>query len=119
MWLVDDFVKNPTKESGDRIKAQYQVWINNHPKLKETMKSAPAIREVEPVSENLAKLSVIGIELVDYILLKSSKKLKIKMTYKEHDDKEDEIRFMVKPKGNVEIIVLINATKKLLETAIE
>jgi hypothetical protein len=83
------------------------------------MKSAPAIREVEPVSENLAKLSVIGIELVDYILLKSSKKLKIKMTYKEHDDKEDEIRFMVKPKGNVEIIVLINATKKLLETAIE
>jgi hexosaminidase len=119
LWLVDDFVKNPTKESGDRIKAQYQVWINNHPKLKETMKSAPAIREVEPVSENLAKLSVIGIELVDYILLKSSKKLKIKMTYKEHDDKEDEIRFMVKPKGNVEIIVLINATKKLLETAIE
>lgn len=120
-WLVDDFLKKPSQELAAKIKAHYQLWIENHPKLKETMKTAPAIREVEPVSENLAKLSEIGIQLVDYTLLKSSNKLKAKskMTYDDYDKKEDTLRFMVKPKGNVEIISIINSTKKLLINAMD
>lgn len=120
-YMIDDFLKNPTAELAKKLKAQYQIWLNNHPKLKETMKVAPAIREIEPVSENLAKLSEIGIQLVDYTLLKSSNKLKAKsrMTYEDYDKKEDMLRFMVKPKGNVEIITLINSTKKLLVNAID
>ncbi|WP_154647862.1 beta-N-acetylhexosaminidase [Pedobacter arcticus] len=120
-WMVDDFVQNPNKELANKIKSQYKIWIANHAKLKETMKVAPAIREIEPVSENLAKLSATGVKLVDYIMLKSSNKLtaKSKMTFDEHDKREDEMRFMVKPKGNVEIVMLINATKKLLANTID
>src|SRR5690606_24252829 len=120
-WLVDDFLKNPTKEVAEKIKSSYQLWIENHPKLKETMKVAPAIREIEPVSENLAKISGIGQELVDYLMAKSSGKLKSNklMTYSDYEDKQDIIRFMVKPVGNVEFIVIINATRKLLKAAID
>ncbi len=117
-WMIDDFLKTPNTELGHKIKSQYQIWIDNHPKLLETMKLAPAVREATPMSENLAKLSVMGTELVDYLLLKSANKLKRKsiMTANDYLKKEEELNLMVKPQGNVEVTVLIKATKKLLKS---
>ncbi|MEQ7801486.1 beta-N-acetylhexosaminidase [Pedobacter sp. ASV1-7] len=115
--LIEDFVHKPTKELGDQIKNQYNIWAQNHDKLKETIKIAPAIREIEPVSENLMKLSEIGLNLVDQILLRQKGKLKRKerMSFDKYDEIQDTFRAMIKPRGNVEFIVIINATKKLLE----
>ncbi|WP_353136683.1 family 20 glycosylhydrolase [Pseudopedobacter sp.] len=120
-WLVEDFLQKPTIEFGNKIKAYYSMWIENHSRLQETMKVAPAIREIEPVSANLARLSLIGSELVDYILAKSAGKLKYKnrIDYDKADDLADEMRFMVKPRGNVEFIKIIDSTKKLLTYAVD
>lgn len=120
-WLVEEFIQKPTQELGNQIKEHYRVWAENHSKLQETMKVAPAIREIEPVSANLARLSVIGSQLVDYILAKSAGKLKPKnrMDYDKADKLTDEMRFMVKPRGNVEFIKIIDSTKKLLTYAVD
>jgi len=118
-YLIDEFTITPAPHLADSIKRQYQIWIDNHEKLKNTMRFAPAIRELEPVSENLKRLSEIGIGLVNYLQKKSKGKLKEREKISEAQLKEFGTFFKVagKPWANVEFVVLIKATERLLNEA--
>ncbi|MFD1628491.1 beta-N-acetylhexosaminidase [Pseudopedobacter beijingensis] len=116
-YLIDDFVATSASHLADSIKRQYQIWIANHENLKNTMRLAPATRELEPVSENLKRLSEIGSGLVSYLQKKSKGKLKEKEKISETQLKEYGAFFKeaAKPRANVEFVVLIKATEKLLD----
>ena len=70
--LVENFLVKKNQRDADEIKEKLSVWKENHTKLMEIIKLSPILKEIEPASYNLSKISQTGLEAVDLILSKQN-----------------------------------------------
>jgi len=59
---VEAFLKAPSGPEGGEILNQLALWQENHARLLQTMAKAPAIREMESLSRDLADLAAAGLQ---------------------------------------------------------
>jgi hexosaminidase len=60
--LVDKYLQGSEEVSKDDVKAQLLVWVENHKKMKIMATQHPEMKEVLPLSENLYKVAVLGVQ---------------------------------------------------------
>jgi len=65
--LVKAYRAKPTEQAATEITYWLNLWKNNHVLLQKTIQQAPALREIETLSADLATISQIGLEAVAYI----------------------------------------------------
>jgi len=58
---VEAFLAAPVGAEGDAMMNQLALWQENHPRLLQTMEKAPAIREMQSMSQDLADLAAAGL----------------------------------------------------------
>ncbi len=51
----------------ESLKARLSAWKDNHARLQDTIKNSPILKEIEPLSVNLSKISQAGLEALDFI----------------------------------------------------
>jgi hexosaminidase len=59
---VVEYLKSKTNEREKSIKYWLIIWKENHEKLLPIIFQSPIIKEIEPLSQNLSKISQIGLE---------------------------------------------------------
>ncbi len=69
---TDKFIQNKDSKAADELKACLSKWKENHEKLLKLINASPILKEIEPLSANLANISETGLEAISLIL--SSKK---------------------------------------------
>ena len=65
--LVDQFLAQPSPDKLAQIRAELMVWQTNDAKLQPQVSQSFLMKEVGPISANLAMLSGIGLQALDYI----------------------------------------------------
>jgi len=60
--LVERYLKDGNADLKKEVKAQLLIWVNNHKQLKMYALTNPQIREILPMSNDLSRISVIGIQ---------------------------------------------------------
>lgn len=72
--LVDDFLGESGKDEKNILELTnwLRLWKENHSKLLEIINTAPVLKEIETLSEDLSKCAVIGLEALE--LIKQNKK---------------------------------------------
>jgi len=63
--IVDKFLILNDKESERKIRYYLNLWKNNHKDIKVIIKSNPLLKEIEPLSFYLSKLSELAIKSLD------------------------------------------------------
>jgi hexosaminidase len=97
---VDEFLKSKDSEKEESIKQWLNTWKTNHEKLLPIIYQSPIIKEIEPLSQNLADISKIGLEAL--VLLREGNSAPIKWL-----DKADAlIEEAREPYGQTEIHVI-------------
>jgi len=64
-WLVERYLKNPSRESAMEIKLWLMRWNMNHGNLMETVESSPVLYEIVPLSIQIQSLAAIGLEALE------------------------------------------------------
>ena len=66
-WTVDRLIENDFDDRVDSEAAAtaLQGWHENHSRIESTLRSAPGLKEMEPMSENLRDVSSIGLEALE------------------------------------------------------
>jgi len=64
---VAAFLATPSSPEGDTVMNQLAVWQENHARLLQIMERAPAIREIESLSQDLADLAALGLQAAEAI----------------------------------------------------
>ena len=64
---VEAFLTAPSGPEGGEILNQLALWQENHARLLQTMAKAPAIREMESLSRDLADLAAAGLQAAEAI----------------------------------------------------
>jgi len=64
---VEAFLKAPSGPEGGEILNQLALWQENHARLIQTIAKAPAIREMESLSRDLADLAAAGLQAAEAI----------------------------------------------------
>ena len=66
--VARDFSKlvNRLNENRDAVRTWLTLWRDNAAKLSPTIHRSPLLQEVEPLSNDLAKLGALGLEALDY-----------------------------------------------------
>lgn len=67
--LVNDYVKNNDPGLKEEIKKQLLGWIENHKQMKALAKTYPLVREALPLSDDLARISVLGMQALSNNIL--------------------------------------------------
>ena len=62
---VDRFLAGKDPVLVEELRTQLEAWRDNHPLVLPFLASSPGLREIEPLSLNLAKVSAIGLEALD------------------------------------------------------
>ena len=62
---VDAFLAGKDPVAGEELRTRLEIWRDNHPLVLPLMASSPALREIEPLSLNLARVASLGIEALD------------------------------------------------------
>lgn len=65
--LVESYLISPNQEIENEIRSKLGFWKSNHSRLLPQIKTSPVLYETEKLSENLSKISLIGIEALDFI----------------------------------------------------
>ena len=58
--LVEQYIKEG--DTKDAIKSQLFIWVENHQKMKNLSMKYPEIKEVLPLSDDLSKIAILGIQ---------------------------------------------------------
>lgn len=107
--LVDTFLKNPTNtEMFNQLRNSLKTWGNNRKALEPVFEKIPAVREIEPLSVDLAELSSLGLRALTSI--KTNKKLGSAW----RENALGQLKQASKSKGQVEIAV-IKGIRELVE----
>ncbi|MBN1478746.1 family 20 glycosylhydrolase [candidate division KSB1 bacterium] len=61
--FLADGAHNP--EMAEKIRQHFYLWAKNHSQLVDIIEVSPILREIESLSEDLQKISLIGLELMD------------------------------------------------------
>jgi len=108
--LVNNYLKTNEGELAEKIKKRLQRWKNNHHTIRERIKEAPALREIESLSRNLSLIAEIGLQAVDYI----EKKEKAPSSWK---NKSLSVVEKAKEPGGKTEIMIVDAIEKLVKAA--
>lgn len=95
-------------EMAERITLHFDMWADNHARLLPIIENSPILREIETLSEDLRKISLIGLELMQFA--KENKKI----TAGEATDMAQVCQAAKKQRGEVELQV-VEPVEKLLE----
>jgi hexosaminidase len=66
-WAVERLIESDFLDEGDLEKVQMDLirWSDNHAALEETIRTSPALADIEAMSLTLAEVSTIGLEALD------------------------------------------------------
>jgi len=65
--LVKTYKAQPTKQTATEINYWLSLWKNNNARLQPLIKQVPALREIETLSADLATVSQIGLDALQFI----------------------------------------------------
>lgn len=65
--LVSQYVAKPSEKGANQIKEWLSLWKNNYPALLSTINHSPVLKEAEPLAKNLADVSQLGLEALEYL----------------------------------------------------
>ena len=109
--MTDEFIKTKDPKTADALKTQLQRWRSNHQFLKSLFKNAPALSEIEPLSEDLYTVADLGIQALDAILARTTGD----QTWV--NESLELLQQAKKPKAQVEL-ALVPAVEKLVQTTL-
>jgi hexosaminidase len=64
---VERFLAAKDPVLGQELRTQLEAWRDNHPLVLPLLAASPALREIEPLSSGLAKVSEVGLEALDHL----------------------------------------------------
>ncbi|MBN1541836.1 family 20 glycosylhydrolase [candidate division KSB1 bacterium] len=108
--LVADFLEQGDAAQAAEIRSHLQLWHDNDAALQETFGRSPIIRDVQPLSKNLALISEHGLQALDR--LSRGKREQKKWLDKAMADLEE----ATKPAAECELMV-VSAVRALVEAA--
>lgn len=97
---VDEFLKSKDVEEEKYIKQWLNIWKTNHEKLLPIIYQSAIIKEIKPLSQNLSKISQVGLEAL--VLLREENSAPIKWL----DKANALIEEAKKPYGQTEIHIV-------------
>jgi hexosaminidase len=74
--LAQRYAASPTPESENELRYWLNLWQNNHAQFQRSLEQSPRLRELEPVSADLAHISRIGLESLDHLTGQQQRKKK-------------------------------------------
>ena len=104
---VDNYLKGKDDDLEKEIKDQLLYWIENHKKMKALAENNSQIREILPVSDNLSKISILGMQAL-------SEKIVHDPSWKKRAD--EMLTVAAEPRSEVELKV-VDAIQKLVTKA--
>lgn len=104
-YLVDSFLKERDNKTAAEITRELRLWAGNDAAFKELAEQSPILREVLPLSKNLAELSVAGLEAISVISFFRQAKPEAKVRA------EESIKEAKKSYGQAELAVLPHIEK--------
>jgi len=108
---VSHFLEMKNAKCKDEVSTKLLKWKNNHSELLALISTSPIIKEIEPMSQNLADLSEVGLEAI-HMIMKD-----IHPDNKWLDKANSIIEYSKKPVGQVELKIvepiekLVNSVK--------
>ena len=104
---VDLFLAKETIDIDNykKVKSSLEIWKENHERLLPLIKSRPILNEVAPLSEDLSKVAVIGLESLE--LIKENKKADPLWVTASNEI----LKAAAIPKGEIEIAILSSIQK--------
>ncbi|NWF49253.1 MAG: family 20 glycosylhydrolase [Ignavibacteriaceae bacterium] len=63
--MVDQLIVTGDKDIERVIKDKLKTWYDNHNKLVQLINKSPVLKEIEPLSEHLKEISVIGLNTIE------------------------------------------------------
>lgn len=106
---VDLLLNSKNYQNFDKIKSILKRIKNNHNELLKLIAISPILKEIEPLSENLSRLSEIGLTALNSI------KSKAKLTEQQKEEMLKIITESKKPHGQVEIMIA-GAIEKIVKS---
>jgi len=70
--MTDEFLQTRDPKTAYFLKSQLQAWRSNHRFLSPLLKTAPALTEIEPLSQDLYTAADLGIQALDAILARTT-----------------------------------------------
>jgi hexosaminidase len=66
-WAMADLIESDFADEDDlaAVRSALDSWRDNHWALKETLRTSPALADIEPMSVALSKVAIIGLEAVE------------------------------------------------------
>ncbi len=108
---VEDFLKNPNNKSkSETLIVALNVWKNNHKKLQPIIRQSPILKEIESLSQDLFKVSVIGIECIKQLSAGKALPGNLADSYLKMTDAAK------KPRGHAELMI-VSSIEKLVKQA--
>jgi len=109
---VDRYVANPAEngKEADGIRKSLETWRDNHEALAPIIAASPSLKEIEPLSEILAKIAILGLDALD--VLSDRKKVE-----NLQGDAEAVLKDAKESHGQVELMV-VSAIEKLTAAAL-
>jgi len=108
-FRVADFVKNkPNKAAAETLLRDLRLWKENHEKLLPVIKQSPVLKEIETLSEDLSRISDIGIQAIEYLLVEK------KAAPQWLEESKKILEAAKKPRGHAELMI-VSAIEQLLD----
>lgn len=64
---IERYLETKDPLIAEELRTRLEIWRDNHPAVLPFLASSPALREIEPLSLNLARLSAIGLEALGHL----------------------------------------------------
>ncbi len=64
---VERYLASKDPVIGEELRARLESWRDNHPAVLPLLASSPALREIEPLSLNLFRISAVGLEALGHL----------------------------------------------------
>jgi hypothetical protein len=65
--LAEQYVASPAEVASKELSTWLILWKNNHVALQQTIKKSPVLKDIEPLSEYLSQVALIGSQALEYI----------------------------------------------------
>ncbi|MDO1448711.1 family 20 glycosylhydrolase [Rhodocytophaga aerolata] len=66
-FLTDQYISSPNEAAAKELTYWLTLWKNNHAAFQQTLKQAPILKDVAPLSQTLSAMSEIGLQAMEHI----------------------------------------------------